>query len=176
MLFRSKEGGVLDLATGRYYQYPTGKTEEIQLYGYPGTYKVDARTAAQLSLYAANNDPKYHDLAERVVKGPERRKPEGEGKPGEGKPGEPARLKSQGELELESKKKEALQKADVEEEVANRKDFNQRRKEADETITTANVFRKFASDPNAKNMFGILNNDKLSSGIATLVQIGRAHV
>lgn len=170
--YRDKEGGVLDLATGKYYQYPTGKTEEIQLYGYPGTYKVDARTAAQLSLYAANNDPKYHDLAERVVKGPERRKTEGE-KPAEGgKPGEPPRLKSQGELELETEKKKALQKADVDIEVAARKDFDQRKREADETITTANLFRKFASEPNAKSMFGILNNDKISSGIATLVRDG----
>lgn len=171
--YRDKEGGVLDLATGRYYQYPTGKTEEIQLYGYPGTYKVDARTAAQLSLYAANNDPKYHDLAERVVKGPERRKPEGEGKPGEGgKPGEPPRLRSQSELDLEKQRKEALQKAEVDMEVAARKDFDQRRRDADDTITTANLFRRFAADPNASKMVGILNNDKISSGIATLVREG----
>lgn len=57
-------------------------------------------------------------------------------------------------------------------EVESRKDFNQRKKDADETITTANVFRKFASDPNAKAMFGILNNDKISSGVATLVRDG----
>jgi hypothetical protein len=171
--YRDKEGGVLDLATGRYYQYPTGKTEEIQLYGYPGTYRVDARTAAQLSLYAANNDPKYHDLAERVVKGPERRKPEGEGKPGEGgKPGEPPRLRSQSELDLDKQRKEALQKAEVEMEVAARKDFDQRRRDADDTITTANLFRRFAADPNAAKMVGILNNDKISSGIATLVRDG----
>jgi elongation factor Ts len=31
---------------------------------------VDARTAARLSLLAANNDPAYHDLAKRVVEGP----------------------------------------------------------------------------------------------------------
>lgn len=172
--YRDKEGGVLDLATGKYYQYPTGKTEEIQLYGYPGTYKVDARTAAQLSLYAANNDPKYHDLAERVVKGPERRKPEGEGgKPAEGgKPGEPARLKSKEELELEQKKKEKMQEAEVSSEIEARKDFSQRRKDADDTITTANVFRRLAADPNAKNMFGIFNNKEISSGVATLIRDG----
>ena len=58
---------MLDLATGKFYQFPTGKTEEIQLYGYEGTHKVDARTAARLSLLAANNDPAYHDWAKRVV-------------------------------------------------------------------------------------------------------------
>jgi hypothetical protein len=172
--YRDKEGGVQDLATGKFYQFPTGKTEEIQLYGYPGTYKVDARTAARLSLLAANNDPSYHDLAERVVKGPEKRKPEGAGateaKPG--KPAEPARIKSKEELELELDKQKKMQGAEVESEIEARKDFSQRRKDADETITSANVFRRFASDPKAKDMFGILSNDKISSGIATLIQGG----
>lgn len=80
--YRDKEGGVLDLATGKFYQYPTGKTEEIQLYGYPGTYSVDARTAARLSMLAANNDPAYYELAKQVVEGP-RKRTEGGGKEGE---------------------------------------------------------------------------------------------
>jgi hypothetical protein len=164
--YRDKEGGVLDLATGKFYQYPTGKTEEIQIYGYPGTHKVDARTAAKLSMLAANDDPAYHDLAKRVVQGPRKRTEE------EGKPGEPTRLKSQQELELETEKNKKMQSAQVESEIESRKDFNQRKKDADETITTANVFRRFASDPNAKAMFGILNNDKVSSGVATLVRDG----
>lgn len=71
--FRDREGGVLDLATGKFYQFPTGKTEEVQLYGYPGTYKVDARTAARLSFLAANDDPAYYDLVKRVVEGPKKR-------------------------------------------------------------------------------------------------------
>lgn len=164
--YRDKEGGVLDLATGKFYQYPTGKTEEIQLYGYPGkTFKVDARTAAKLSMLAANDDPAYHDLAKRVVEGPK--------KAGAGKEGEPsAPIKSQQELELETEKKKKMQEAEVSSEIEARKDFGQRKKDADETITTANVFRRFASDPNAKQMFGILNNDKVSSGVATLVRDG----
>lgn len=164
--YRDKEGGVLDLATGKFYQYPTGKTEEIQLYGYPGkTFKVDARTAAKLSMLAANDDPAYHDLAKRVVEGPK--------KAGAGKEGEPsAPLKSQQELDLETEKKKKMQEAEVSSEIEARKDFGQRKKDADETITTANVFRRFASDPNAKQMFGILNNDKVSSGVATLVRDG----
>ena len=163
--YRDKEGGVLDLATGKFYQYPTGKTEEVQLYGYPGTHKVDARTAARLSMLAANDDPAYHDLAKRVVEGPRKKGPEKDGE-------KPNRLKSVQELDLETKKAEKLQTAAIESEIESRKDFNQRKKDADETITTANVFRKFASDPNAKAMFGILNNDKISSGIATLVRDG----
>jgi hypothetical protein len=163
--YRDKEGGVLDLATGKFYQYPTGKTEEIQLYGYPGTHKVDARTAARLSMLAANDDPAYHDLAKRIVEGPRKAGPEKEGE-------KPNKLKSVQELDLEAKKAEKLQTAAIESEIESRKDFNQRKKDADETITTANVFRKFASDPNAKSMFGILNNDKISSGVATLVRDG----
>jgi len=164
--YRDKEGGVLDLATGKFYQYPTGKTEEIQLYGYPGTHKVDARTAARLSMLAANDDPAYHDLAKRVVEGPRKRDADGE------KPSNVPPKLSQQELELDLEKKKKMQAAQVESEIEARKDFNQRKKDADETITTANVFRKFADDKNAKAMFGILNNDKISSGIATLVRDG----
>ena len=163
--YRDKEGGVLDLATGKFYQYPTGKTEEIQIYGYPGTHKVDARTAAKLSMLAANDDPAYHDLAKRVVQGPRKAGPAKEGD-------QPNRLKSQQELELETEKNKKMQSAQVESEIESRKDFNQRKKDADDTITTANVFRRFATDPNSKAMFGILNNDKVSSGVATLVRDG----
>jgi hypothetical protein len=164
--YRDKEGGVLDLATGKFYQYPTGKTEEIQLYGYPGTHKVDARTAAKLSMLAANDDPAYHDLAKRVVEGPRK------ATAGEGKPGEPARLKSQQELELDTEKQKKLQGAEVAQEIEDRKNFVQRGRDADDTITLAGQFRKFAADPNASKMAGILNNDKVSSGVARLVQDG----
>ena len=169
--FRDKEGGVQDLATGKFYQFPTGKVEQIQIYGYPGTYPVDARTAARLSLLAANDDPAYHDLAKRVVNGP-RRRTEGEGTSADGKPVEPARLKSQQELDLEAAKQKKLQEAEVNQEVEDRKNFVQKARDADESITTANIFRRFATDPKAKDMFGILNNDKISSGIATLVRDG----
>ena len=163
--YRDKEGGVQDLATGKFYQFPTGKTEEIQLYGYPGTHKVDARTAAKLSLLASNNDPEYHELAKRVVEGPRKATPPKEGE-------KPPRLQSQQELALEAEKNKALQGAEVSQEVEDRKNFVQRARDADDSITTANVFRRFATEPNAKQMFGILNNEKVSSGIATLVRDG----
>jgi hypothetical protein len=99
--YRDKEGGIQDLATGKFYQFPTGKTEEIQLYGYEGTHKVDARTAARLSLLAANDDPAYHDLAKRVVSGP-RKRTEGDGKQGEPSGG----LKSVQQLAAEGKELE----------------------------------------------------------------------
>jgi hypothetical protein len=99
--YRDKEGGVQDLATGKFYQFPTGKTEEIQLYGYAGTHKVDARTAARLSLLAANDDPAYHDLAKRVVEGPRKK---GDAKAGEGEPS--GGLKSVQQLATEQKEAE----------------------------------------------------------------------
>jgi hypothetical protein len=97
--YRDKEGGVLDLATGKFYQFPTGKTEEMEIHGYPGTYKVDTRTAARLSLLAANGDPAYHDLAKRVIEGP--------GKAGQAKNDDkPSRKKSVQELAAEAKEAE----------------------------------------------------------------------
>jgi hypothetical protein len=163
--YRDKEGGVLDLATGKFYQFPTGKTEEIQLYGYPGTHKVDARTAARLSMLAAKDDPAYHDLAKRVIEGPRKPGPATEGQ-------KPTSLMSVQELELETAKKKTLQGAEVTQEVEDRKNFVQRGRDADDTITLAGQFRKFAADPNAAKMAGILNNDKVSSGVARLVQDG----
>lgn len=64
----------------------------------------------------------------------------------------------------------ALEKLGTEQEVNARKEIDENRKEADATIAFANQFRKYAELPNAKQMFGILNNDKVSSGIATLVK------
>jgi len=114
-------------------------------------------------MLAANNDPAYYDLAKRVVEGPQK---------AEGKAGEPSRIKSKQELELEKQKAEKTQSTELEEEFATKKDFTQRGKDADDTITLANQFRKFAADPNASKMSGILNNDKISSGIAMLIQGG----
>jgi hypothetical protein len=64
----------------------------------------------------------------------------------------------------------ALEKQATEQEINARKEIDENRKEADATIAFANQFRKYAELPNAKQMFGILNNDKVSSGIATLVK------
>ena len=58
----------------------------------------------------------------------------------------------------------------AEQEVKARQEIIENRKEADSTITFANQFRKYAELPNAKQMFGILNNQQVSSGIATLVK------
>jgi hypothetical protein len=63
----------------------------------------------------------------------------------------------------------ALEKQATDQELNARKEIDDNRKEADSTIAFANQFRKYAELPNAKQMFGILSNDKVSSGIATLI-------
>ena len=80
--YQTKESGVLDLATGMFYPFPKGEQVDRQIFGDGGgkTFKVDARTATLLDLYASTNNPKYFEVAERVLKGPQR-KGEGEGAP-----------------------------------------------------------------------------------------------
>jgi len=74
--------------------------------------------------------------------------------------------------DLEQKKKELEQAAEVAAEVEARKDFTQRGKDAIETLATANVMRRFTEDKSFNKMTGILNNNKISSGIAALVESG----
>jgi hypothetical protein len=163
--YRDKEGGVLDLATGKFYQFPTGKTEEIQLYGYPGTHKVDARTAAKLSMLAANDDPEYHDLAKRVVQGP-RKRVAGEGKSDE----PPERKKSIQELAIEQKEAETragrLGEADAKKESSL----------SDTKATAARVYgsatRVLNSLKESPNFFGIFERTGYGPAILGAVDAG----
>jgi hypothetical protein len=100
--YRDKEGGIQDLATGKFFQFPTGKTEEITIDGYPGTHKVDARIAARLGWLALNDDPAYHDLAKRVMSGPRKKEA-----PKEGDQAAPTLRKSLQEMAVEQKEAEA---------------------------------------------------------------------
>ncbi len=160
-----KEGGVFNRATGMWQPAPTGKTETIQIYGYPGTYTVDAATAATLAHLARNDDPRYHDLAKRIISGPQRATPAADGK-------ETGRLKSEAERDVEKIRREERAKAQAKIETETLAEINQRAKDSDETILTANIFRRFADEPNAKKMVGILNNPKISSAIAMLAKEG----
>lgn len=161
--YRDKEGGVQDLATGKFYQFPTGKTEEMEIYGYPGTYKVDARTAARLSLLAANDDPAYHDLAKRVVEGPRKAgSAEGDEKPS-GK-------KSVQQLAVEQKEAEArvakLGEKGAEKEAA-----------VEETDATArriygSVTRVADYLKESPNYFGIFARPGVTAAIGNLIKEG----
>ena len=76
------------------------------------------------------------------------------------------------ERALQGKKTEKLQEAEVSQEIEDRKNFVQKARDAQDTITTATIFRRFAEDPDAKKMTGILNDNKISSGLATLIKEG----
>jgi len=69
---KENPNGVTNLANGKFYATPTGKTEKVQIYGQPGEFNVDAATAAKLSAYAASGDPAYYILADKITKGPKR--------------------------------------------------------------------------------------------------------
>lgn len=71
--YRDRDIGVVDLASGKLYEFPTGKQETVTITGYPGTHTIDARAAARLSFLAMNNDPAYHDLAKQIMEGPRKR-------------------------------------------------------------------------------------------------------
>lgn len=163
--YRDKEGGVLDLATGKFYQFPTGKTEEIQLYGYPGTHKVDARTAAKLSMLAANDDPAYHDLAKRVVEGPRKRVA------GEAKPGEPTEgMKSQQQLAIEQKEAETraskLGEAGAAKEAALEDSDATARRIYGSTTRVADYLKQ------SPNYFGIFARPGVTAAIGNLIKEG----
>ena len=66
----------------------------------------------------------------------------------------------------------ALEKQATEQEIKARQEIDDNRKEANDTISFANQFRKYAELPGASKMFGILTNEKISSGIAELVKNG----
>ena len=191
--YRDKEGGVQDLASGKFYSFPTGKTEEIQLYGYPGTHKVDARTAAKLSLLAANDDPAYHDLAKRVVEGPRKKtdaapvdvKPTDVEVKTDGSEGTPSassgRLKSVQELALDAKKAEnalAIPQKEAETRAAKLGEAGAA-KEATLEETDATARRIYGSVTRvadylkqSPNYFGIFARPGITAAIGNLIKEG----
>jgi hypothetical protein len=78
-----REGSTFNIGTGMAYQFPTGKTEDVQIFkkdGTTGTYKVSAKDAIDLYEYARNNDAdNYYALAERITQGPQSKKPDAQG-------------------------------------------------------------------------------------------------
>lgn len=169
--FETKEGGVTDLTTGMFYPFPKGERVERQIPGYGGTFKMSPKDSALLDLYQSTNDPRYHEVVRRLQNAPPR---PGEAGP-DGKPtkaGEAPRMKSEEELKSEEARRGILEKSETEQEAARRKSIVEGGDQARDTLSTANMFRQFSDDPKAKDMFGILQNNKVSSGIAKLVETG----
>jgi hypothetical protein len=196
-----KEGMIFDSDTGVMYPGSFDMVE-TQLFGYPGkTFQIPKADAFQLSQFVRNNDEEgYRKLAKRLVEGfsgasapsaPSAAPPASSAPPAAAavtgqpaapvagttaaKPAAPAQgagVMSKEELAAKAERDKAIQASQTQIEVENRKDFFQRSKDADESITTANMLRRFSEDPNASKMVGILNDDKISSGIAKLVKEG----
>ena len=153
--YEKTEAGITNLRTGVFSPFLNGRFVEVPIMGegYNGSnFKIPENVAMQLQ-YLANQDnwAGYKALADKFT----------------GK----AFGVDDGSVEARERKKK-LEEAKIAEEIENRKDFNQRSKDASETLATANVMRRFTDDPNFKKMTGILNNDKVSSGIANLIRDG----
>jgi hypothetical protein len=267
-----KEGFMVDTGTGRAYSFPTGRTEEVQIFSRDGTaqtYKVPANIAAQLSEYVRTGDSEnYFALAEKVKRGPGGQAPaiQGAAAPqgpavqppqpaavrapsapltapavpspaavapaavapsvapgsspaspapippvGAARPTAPASsaaqaapaavqaaaqaapaavppaapaaaragLRSQEDIEAEKRRIEIEQatakaraEADVKSEIEAKAEISANAKKAREITATANVLRRMADAPDFSKMTGILNNEKISSGLAMLVRDG----
>lgn len=163
--FQVKENGVVDLASGMFYGFPKGEQVTRQIFGQPGEFKVDTRTAALLDMYAANGDPRYYEVARRVVEGPK-------APPKPGETGAPSRAQSVSELEAE--KEEAKQTAQdrAKAREAERAETIKAGSDAASRIGTYNQLGTIASGKNANAIFGIFERPDVFSQIFKLVESG----
>lgn len=160
-----KESGTTNLATGKFYPNKAALVDtQIFGEGYGGkTFKVPESVALQLGvLQRQGNEAGYKALADKFT-GRTFGQPAGS---------KPVTGGSVEERAIETEQAKALAAADTALEVANRQDFATRGKDASEMLATANVMRSFTLDPNFSKMTGILNDAKISSGIAMLVRDG----
>jgi hypothetical protein len=160
--YQTKESGVLDLATGMFYPFPKGEQVDRQIFGEGGgkTFKVDARTATLLDLYASTNDPRYFEVAERVLKGPQRK---GEAK-GEGVP---TQVLSTEDKAAQQKAQEVYQTKRAESAAAKEDDLQKRSNIASRMYSSASdVQYRLAESP---SFFGLFSRPGLMSSIGNLV-------
>ncbi len=75
-------------------------------------------------------------------------------------------------IEIEQTTAKARAEAEVKSEIESRSQISENAKKAREITATANVLRRMADAPDFSKMTGILNNDKISSGLAMLVRDG----
>jgi hypothetical protein len=160
------DSGVLNRRTGVLNTAVSAKNIDTPIFGpgYEGkTFNIPESDAIMLRQYQREqNWPAYSALADNVT-----------GKTSNfGPDGKPTQIKPVNERELEKERAKAISEADTAEEVESRKNFAQRGKNANDTLATANTIRRFTENPNFSKMTGILSNDKVSSGIATLIRDG----
>jgi len=156
--FEVKDGVVIDLSKGRGYSLDSTPTK-TQIFGsYEGKYfDIPKSVAMELTLLMRKGDEAgYQKLADKYIKGFAK----------DSKP------MSVDERDIANETAKELAKAKTAQEIEDRKNFVQRARDAQDTLTTATVFRRFAEDPDAKMMTGILSNNLVSSGLATLIKEG----
>ena len=154
--YQTKEGGVLDLATGMFYAFPKGELVPREINGQ--TYNIDGRTAALLDLYRATNDPRYWEVADRAIKGPQR-------------PGEPAQpLRSEGEKRREQAEEEARAKRIGEKSADREAAVAETDRTARQIYSIAGRVNNYLSQ--SQNYYGIFQRPGLMSAIGNFVSQG----
>lgn len=158
--YQTKESGVLDLATGMFYPFPKGEQVDRQIFGEGGgkTFKVDARTATLLDLYASTNNPKYFEVADRVLKGPQRK--------GEGD-GAPTQVLSTEDKAAQQKAQEVYQTKRAESAAAKEEDLQKRSNIASRMYSSASDVQYRLSE--SPSFFGLFSRPGLMSSIGNLV-------
>lgn len=153
----TKEGGVFDYESGRFFPVPKAEQVNIQLRGYQGTYPVSQEDAMRLAtLERAGDSAGYKALADRIVKGPTGT----------------SRVASAEEVSQEAKRGQILTEEEAKTEAAQRNDIVNKADQAGQKIRVANQILTLAEDPASSRMFGILNNPAFSSAIVKLAESG----
>jgi hypothetical protein len=153
----TKEGGVFDRSTGRFFPTPKAEQVNVQIRGYSGTYPVSPEDAMRLAALERSGDTAgYKALADRIVKGP----------------AGTSRVSSAEEIEQERGRGKIIAEEEAKTESALRNDIITRADQAGNKIRVANQILTLAEDPASARMFGILNNPNFSSAVAKLVETG----
>jgi hypothetical protein len=193
--YQVRESGVQDLASGMFYPFPKGDLVTRQIYGYPGEYKVDSRTAALLDLYASNGDPRYYEIASRVVEGPkpparasEPAKPAEAPVPGAAPattpgaapaapgaaPGQPPSNRLLSVQDVEAMSAEARETAALEakRKIGEKSEYIDAGKSVTSRLAPVNMLYPIASSENAKQIFGVFERPDVMSAFLKLTEGG----
>jgi hypothetical protein len=166
-----KEGSVFNTETGMAYQFPTGKTEDVQIFkkdGTTGTYKVPANIAVELYDYARNNDAdKYFALAERITQGPQSKKPDAQGA-SPATPGGGLSSKEESEVRQEEAKTRAgaMGKSAAEKEASIEDTYASAQRLYGSTTRVADYLKQ------SPNFFGIFARPGVTAAIGNLIKEG----
>jgi hypothetical protein len=166
-----REGSTFNIGTGMAYQFPTGKTEDVQIFkkdGTTGTYKVSAKDAIDLYEYARNNDAdNYFALAERITQGPQSKKPDAQGaSPATPGGGLPSREESEVRQEEAKTRAGVLAKSAGEKEASIEDTYAAAQRLYGSTTRVADYLKQ------SPNFFGIFARPGVTAAIGNLIKEG----